>query len=207
MIWRLTYDRLSSAAQKCKSENQTLAEERAAIEKRKAQAQEAKEAREKVKTEAAQDASVLDNLLDKLRSGDAIPRKARKNRPKPSSLSDIRPSPLGVDVASGETVDVAKSMLAALQMDGFDAIAPATPSARPARTSRRTRLRAGTVAAIPDSDVGEDEQEGESPAADEIPEVAAGSAKGTPNEAESSPRFSELSEDAGAALRFLQAPP
>jgi cytokinesis protein len=79
-----------------------------------------------------EDESVLDNLLEKLRNGDTVTRRARRARPKP----DARPLVPQLDA----TGDVARDMLAALQADGFGTLSPTVPSAPRRRTRRRTDL-------------------------------------------------------------------
>lgn len=86
-----------------------------------------------------EDHAVLDNLLEKLRNGDTVnrragrARRAAENRPAvPSSLSaDGTPAP---DV--NDTADVARDMLARLQSDGFQTF---TPTSGPKRQTRRRR--------------------------------------------------------------------
>ncbi|EEB88346.1 hypothetical protein MPER_13864, partial [Moniliophthora perniciosa FA553] len=65
---------------KCKSDNQTAAEERLAVEKRKQAAEEMRANREKALEAAGNNENndVLDSLLEKLRSGDTAPRKSRR---------------------------------------------------------------------------------------------------------------------------------
>jgi hypothetical protein len=87
----------------------------------------------------------MDTILNRLKAGDSIGRKARRNRLAGSSgsRSNIPPVPqltpqLTGSVGSGEAADIAKDMLAALRQGGFTPIEP--PSPRPPQT-RRTRIR------------------------------------------------------------------
>ena len=91
---------------------------------------------------------MLDNLLEKLRNGDNVGRKARRTRPTAAS----RPTPpldlsgaslLAAGAGTGDqTADLARNMLARLQSDGFNATAPTSPTsstAPPRRPRRRIR--------------------------------------------------------------------
>ncbi|KAJ7752130.1 hypothetical protein B0H16DRAFT_816985 [Mycena metata] len=123
---------------KCKTENQTLAEERAALEKRRAAADEVRAKRDKLMDETPpnEDDDVLDTLLEKLRNGDTVNRRTRKNR----FGSDKRPSVPQSLNSDGETpaaADVARDMLARLQSDGF--VTPASPTVPVAQRRRRRR--------------------------------------------------------------------
>ena len=134
--------------QKCKVDNQSILEERLAMEKRKQAAEEAKLNREKAKEEAAaedaENTAVLDTLLDKLRNGDNIGRKARRTRPsvtsRPAAPLDLSAASLLVSGTGNETVDLARDMLARLKSDGFDAL-PATSPTAPTAPRRRSRRR------------------------------------------------------------------
>lgn len=126
---------LLSVLQKCKMENQTAAEEKAAVEKRKQAMAETRQLRQNAKDASVreEDESVLDNLLEKLRSGDTVTRRARRARPKPEARPLVAPLEA--------TVDVARDMLAALQADGFGTtMSPTVSSAPRRRTRRRTDL-------------------------------------------------------------------
>ncbi|KAH8108487.1 hypothetical protein DFH11DRAFT_1096683 [Phellopilus nigrolimitatus] len=134
-----------------------------------------------VDTSGAGDNAVLDNLLEKLRNGDSVGRKSRKNRrPNGKAATPLRIKVDGKDTvkpgieaalpAEGDkTIDLARDMLAALKSDGFEAFTP-TSASRPERSTRRTRRRRvtefGTEESIssPTSDVREElgvEDEGE----------------------------------------------
>ncbi|KAG9102155.1 hypothetical protein FS749_014934 [Ceratobasidium sp. UAMH 11750] len=145
---------------KCQSENQAMAEVKAAAEKRQQQAEESRIAREKAREEEAphdpQDAAILDSLLERLRNGDTMPRKARRTRPSvhrlPANLllagksvsSEGAISEMGENggpttpdgsIAPAEVVvDRAKDMLAQLQQAGFGA-----PPSSPGLTSTLPR--------------------------------------------------------------------
>lgn len=106
--------------------------------------------------DGAGDNAVLDTLLEKLRNGDSVGRKSRKNRrpngsnaPPLPDISTIK-GPHDVNFeptlpeAGDKTVDLARDMLAALKSDGFEAFTPTT-SSRPDRTSRRSRQRRRVV--------------------------------------------------------------
>lgn len=159
--------------QKCQSENQSAAEEKAVAEKRRQHAEESRAARQKAREEETvrdpQDAAILDTLLERLRNGDTMPRKARRTRPSvhrlPAALtltgnaagSESALSELGANggprsddgIAPVEVVaDRAKDMLAELQQAGFGAPAPSPglmgtlPRAPRAGSTRRARARA-----------------------------------------------------------------
>ena len=133
--------------QKCKGDNQSLAEERMQMEKRKQAAEEARANRAKaMENAAAQDAddtAALDNLLEQLRSGSAVGRRARRARPSVSR----QPVPLTVNTEAAsldttvgnDTVDIARDMLARLKSDGFNALTPISPTT--ATAPRRSRRR------------------------------------------------------------------
>lgn len=85
-----------------------------------------------------EDASVLDNLLEKLRNGDIVGRRQRRTRP--SVDRNEAPLPLSFD----GSVDIARDMLAQLKSDGFETSHPLTSPAIPARR-RRPRPDKGSV--------------------------------------------------------------
>jgi len=133
---------------KCKADNQTAAEEQLAMQKRKQAMEESKMTRQKAQEASAngttgqeeEDTSVLDTLLEKLRNGDTVgrragrARRAAENRPAiPSCLNtDGTPAPDANDAA-----DIARDMLARLQSDGFQAFTPTSPTSGPRRRTRR----------------------------------------------------------------------
>lgn len=100
--------------------------------------------RDKARAEAAvqesEDTSVLDNLLAKLRNGDSVGRKrrARNSERRPAAPLDLNADKLLAAGAGNDTANIARDMLAQLQMDGFDSSTPTSPtSANPPRRSRR----------------------------------------------------------------------
>jgi cytokinesis protein len=96
-------------------------------------------------TTESQEASVLDDLLDKLRSGDTVAgRRTRRQRPGAPSRT---PGPLTLPTGGeGDAADIAKDMLARLKSDGFDAaLAPLSPG--PTTGKRRSRPRRGSASA------------------------------------------------------------
>jgi len=135
---------------KCKSDNQTAAEEQLAMQKRKQAMEESKITRQKAQEASSngtpgqedEDTSVLDTLLEKLRNGDTVgrragrARRAAENRPAvPSSLTaDGTPAP-----DANDTADIARDMLARLQSDGFQAFTPSSPTTGSRRQTRRRR--------------------------------------------------------------------
>jgi len=132
---------------KCKMDNQTFAELKASAEKRRIAAEELRASRQKAQEEASEseDTSVLDNLLEKLRSGENVGRRARRTRPSAAT------SALTVDTAPSLDEDpagVARDMLARLQSDGF---ATLTPTSNPYSASRRNRRRPAGLEVTPES--------------------------------------------------------
>lgn len=122
-------------------DNQTFAEQKAAAERRKQQAEDAKAARARAATVATEDSTMLDSLLEKLRSGESV--KGRTGKTRRTERQKPGPSPLILQDAVGDTAVIAKGMLAALQSDGFDlASMPLSPTSRAEPTrSRRARIR------------------------------------------------------------------
>ena len=123
-------------------DNQTFAEQKAAADRRKQQAEDAKAARAKAATVASEDSTMLDSLLEKLRSGESV--KGRTGKTRRTERQKPGPSPLVLqDAIVGDTAVIAKGMLAALQSDGFDpASMPLSPTSRAEPTrSRRARIR------------------------------------------------------------------
>ncbi|KAG8817544.1 hypothetical protein FRC18_000458 [Serendipita sp. 400] len=117
---------------KCKFENRTLAEEKAATEKRKQQADEAKAAREKAEAARSEETELLDSLMDKLREGKSVKSgragkrpsaRDRTMRPPPTPLSMLSLTESGAMGEGGaDAVDLARGMLAALKSDGFGVV-------------------------------------------------------------------------------------
>jgi cytokinesis protein len=122
-------------------DNQTFAEQKAASERRKQQAEDVKAARAKVANVTAEDSTMLDSLLEKLRSGESV--KGRTGKTRRAERQKPAPSPLSLPEANGDTADIAKGMLAALKSDGFDpALTPLSPTLKVEPTrSRRARIR------------------------------------------------------------------
>lgn len=90
-----------------------------------------------------EDTSVLDNLLEKLRNGDTVGRRARRGR-NVTDPKSAAPPPTDSVPPVDETVDLAKDMLARLQSDGFEAFAaPTSPTTATSR--RRPRRRPATA--------------------------------------------------------------
>lgn len=129
-------------------DNQTFAELKASAEKRRIAAEELRAAKQKAQEEASEseDTSVLDNLLEKLRSGENVGRRARRTRPSAAT------SALTVDTAPSldkeDPAGVARDMLARLQSDGF---ATLTPTSNPYSASRRNRRRPAGLEVTPES--------------------------------------------------------
>lgn len=137
-------------------ENRTVAEEKLALEKRKQAAEEAKASRKKAAENSleqqAEETAALDNLLEKLRNGDNVGRRARRARP--SAISTGEPTLPSLDkntppvlASGGTTADIARGMLEQLKTNGFvsDMFAPTSPTISSA--PRRRRLRSGNLAA------------------------------------------------------------
>jgi cytokinesis protein len=123
----------------------TAAEELKAREKRKQAADETKANRQKAldvsSTTENEDTSVLDNLLEKLRNGDTVGRRARRARPTADGQSKVPLTLVPEPGANNDTVDIARDMLARLKSDGFEAFAPSPTS--PSVTTRPRRRRTG----------------------------------------------------------------
>lgn len=132
-------------------DNETAAGEKLAVEKRRKAQEEVKLNRQKALDAAPpdDDSDVLDTLLEKLRNGDAVGRRARRTRPGATT----RPSaPLSLTLDSslptGDTVDLARDMLARLQSDGFQM--PASPTVPVSQRRRRRRTEnAGDIPGSP----------------------------------------------------------
>ena len=131
-------------------DNQTIAEQKASAEKRRIAAEELRAARQKAQEEAPEneDTSVLDNLLEKLRSGENVGRRARRARPSAGTsalMADNTPS-----IDKEDPAGLARDMLARLQSDGFVALTP-TSKSNPYSSSRRNRRRPAGLEVTPES--------------------------------------------------------
>jgi len=128
-------------------DNQTLAEQKASAEKRRIAAEEMRAARQKAQEEASEneDTSVLDNLLEKLRSGENVGRRARRTRPNAAT------STLTVDTAPSfdreDPAGAVRDLLAQLQSEGF----AAPRKENPFSASRRNRRRPAGLEVTPES--------------------------------------------------------
>jgi cytokinesis protein len=131
------------------------------LDKRRQAAEEAKANRKKATEDAlaqeAEETAALDNLLEKLRNGDNVGRRARRARPSAASLS-TRELPLlqlpdkdkelpPISAVGGTTADIARGMLEQLKTNGFVSetfapLSPTTPS-----VPKRRRLRTDDLAA------------------------------------------------------------
>jgi cytokinesis protein len=123
-------------------DNQSFAEQKAAADRRKQQVEDAKAARVKAVNTATEDSTMLDSLLEKLRSGESV--KGRTGKTRRGERQKPGPSPLTLpDASVGDTADIAKGMLAALKSDGFDPTSmPSSPTSKAEYTrSRRARIR------------------------------------------------------------------
>ena len=131
-------------------DNQTLAEQKASAEKRRIAAEELRAARRKVQEEAPEneDTSVLDNLLEKLRSGENV---GRRRRVRPSAASSALTIDTTASLDKEDPAGLARDMLARLQSDGFAALPPTSPKSNPYSSSRRNRRRPAGLEATPES--------------------------------------------------------
>lgn len=118
-------------------DNQTAAEEKLAMEKRKQAMAESRLHKQNTHQEQSaprEDHAVLDGILDKLRNGDAIGRKTRRRPTKPEN----RPLVSLITDGTADAALTAQNMLAALQADGFG---PASLPSSPTSTAPRRRAR------------------------------------------------------------------
>ena len=132
-------------------DNQTLAEQKASAEKRRVAAEELRAARRKAQEEASEneDTSVLDNLLEKLRSGENVGRRSRRTRPNaPSSTLTVETAPM---FDKEDPAGAARDMLARLQSDGFTTLTPTSSKSNPYSASRRNRRRPAGLGVTPES--------------------------------------------------------
>jgi len=114
-------------------------------------AEELRAARQKAQEEASEneDTSVLDNLLEKLRSGENVGRRARRTRPSAaSSTLIVDTTPLFDEEGPA---GLARDMLARLQSDGFTTQAPTSPKSNPYSASRKNRRRPAGLEVTPES--------------------------------------------------------
>jgi cytokinesis protein len=147
--------------QKFQLENRTATEERLALERRRQAAEDAKANRRKAEDDAlsqeAEETAALDNLLEKLRNGDNVGRRARRARPSAASTKEVTASlpppdkdvaPTPVSAFGGTTADIARGMLEQLKTNGFvsESFSPISPTVPP--VPRRRRLRGGSLAAV-----------------------------------------------------------
>jgi len=126
---------------KCKQENLTAAEEKRALERRKQAIEETKANRQNELEGAApdEDHNALERLLDTLRNGDTITRKARRRRPRPEKNSTaIANLTLDELTPGNDTTVIARDMLARLQSDGF--VPPPSPTVSTHQRRRRRRI-------------------------------------------------------------------
>ncbi|TIB07010.1 hypothetical protein E3P89_04075 [Wallemia ichthyophaga] len=129
---------------KCKNENQTYAEEKASIEKRR----QAKEAR--VKERAAIQAaytdpegeSIMDTLLDKLKQGDTAPRRRARKGNRRSSVPHASQSQSDLS-GPGNEAAMAADMLASLQNNGF--LAPLTKTIEESANENEVHTNEGSL--------------------------------------------------------------
>ncbi|KAF8803585.1 hypothetical protein BYT27DRAFT_7225940 [Phlegmacium glaucopus] len=123
---------------KCKLQNQTIAEEKSALERRRQAHEESRSNRQKEREAADEDGGALEKLLTDLRNGDTISRKARRRRPAPNGhLLSALPLNLDSPTSSNDTSHIARDMLARLQSDGFVATPPSV-AVQHRRRRRRT---------------------------------------------------------------------
>jgi cytokinesis protein len=126
---------------KCKQENLTAAEEKRALERRRQAIEESKANRQNELEGAApdEDHNALERLLDTLRNGDTITRKARRRRPG-SEKNSTATANLTLDVLApgNDTTLTARDMLARLQSDGF--VPPPSPTVSTHQRRRRRRI-------------------------------------------------------------------
>jgi len=138
-------------------DNQTAAEEKLAMEKRKQAMAESRLHRQNALEQSGpsgEDNAVLDNLLEKLRTGNNS-RKARRDR---TAKPEIKPAISLVITDGADPAHRAQNMLAALQANGFDlASLPSSPTSTAPR--RRTRRRTQGLA----SEAGDSHSEVASP--------------------------------------------
>jgi len=120
-------------------ENQTAADEKVALEKRRQAQEESRANRQKAldSEPANEDSDVLDALLQKLRNGDTVTRRTRRTRPSTDSHAVPLSSTLEGTSIGSTTADIARDMLAQLQSQGF--VTPALPTVAVSQRRRRRR--------------------------------------------------------------------
>jgi cytokinesis protein len=121
------------------------------MQKRKQAMEESKITRQKAQEASAngmpgqqeEDTAALDTLLEKLRNGDTVGRRAGRarragaeNQPAISLILSADGTPVP---DANDTADIARDMLARLQSDGFQAFTPTSPTTGPKRQTRRRR--------------------------------------------------------------------
>lgn len=152
-LFFLLLPRYLIVAQKCQMDNQTAAEDKLAVEKRRQALEENKVNRQKA-IEAAganEDQDVLDAVLAKLRNGDPV-RKARRTRPN-ADPQPLVPLSLTLEGSSitGDAGDIARDMLARLQSDGFPLPVSSTVPAPTSQRRRRLRIESASTGELPGS--------------------------------------------------------
>ena len=121
-----------------------MADERAAMERRKQQAEDVKAARSKVEPAEAEDTTMLDTVLKKLKAGESVKSNRRTKRPERAARP--APPPLFMLSDNGDNAgDLARGMLAALGSDGFGPTAPPITPMSP--TKRRPRIKSDPLLA------------------------------------------------------------
>jgi len=114
-----------------------VAEEKAALERRKQTLEANRSNRQKEKSaNMDEDDGALERLLADLRNGETITRKARRRRPGGSAAATSTLE-LDLTVTSNDTSFNARDMLARLQSDGF--VAPPSPTSNAHQRRRRRR--------------------------------------------------------------------
>jgi cytokinesis protein len=115
-----------------------------AADKRRQAAEDAKAVRKKAidraQAQSTEEATMLDDLLEKLRNGDNVGRRARQRTragvSAPETLPVDTPVPFNPSMITLDTAGLAQNMLAALKSDGFEMFVPTSPTT-PTRRHRR----------------------------------------------------------------------
>jgi cytokinesis protein len=92
-------------------------------------------------TSETEDTSVLDSLLEKLRNGDTVGRRARRPRPSAENSNSNVSVDISLPRPAIDTADVARDMLARLQSNGFTAATVPTSPTNTSFAPRRRRRR------------------------------------------------------------------